>query len=88
MSPRNCPRIDPLELKSNKLRLDGTFGGSDMKEYGQDIETLGNGEACRRIRRLTSGLMNFCKGSHGWAPMEVAGGMAEKIHTRLADLTV
>jgi hypothetical protein len=44
-----------------------------MEEYGPDISKLDTGEVCRRIHKLTSGMMEFWKNSRGWAPMETAG---------------
>lgn len=47
----------------------------NMKEYRPDIDKWDDAEICRRIHRLTSGMINFWKNSHGWASMETPAGL-------------
>ena len=44
-----------------------------MRTYGRDIEKFDDVDVCKRIKRLTSGMMNFWKDCRGWAPMEAVG---------------
>lgn len=50
-----------------------------MKIYGPDIKCLSIDDVCSRIHVLTSGMMDFWKSAHGWAPVDVAGLMSKSM---------